>query len=400
MVTLFVKLEKLNPASKRDPDPRAIQFRDPKYGIELATYLKPMEHLLYELKGRPLPVTRVIGKGLSLPQRATLLREKWDRFQRPVCVSLDASRFDQHVSLELLQIEHSIYQHMNPDRELQRLLSYQLRNRGKSRLGLRYHTRGKRMSGDMNTALGNCVLMVLMVATFMRGRKYDMLDDGDDCLLIVEEEELNWVLENARPTFLEFGHEIKVENVAREFELIEWCQSRPVWTPRGWVFTRNPWKVLSGALTGSKYFGASLKTRRRLVRSVGLGEYILNEGIPILQEFGLALVRNAGEVDALQWDSNDPQWYTVRPMLQGRSLEDVAVGRADIASATRLSFAKAWGLTLGQQALAEAYLRRWAFNLEGQEVQCLDMEREHWRPVVQGTSEVYGPYPVWGGHPT
>ena len=149
-------------------------------------------------------------------------------FNAPVVVSLDASRFDQHVSKELLEIEHSIYMHMCPSGELRRLLQWQLHNKGVSSQGIRYHTRGKRMSGDMNTALGNCILMILMVSAFMDGRKYDMLDDGDDGLLIVEEDEYAWVCQNAEPAFLNFGMEIKVENVARSLEEVEWCQSNPI----------------------------------------------------------------------------------------------------------------------------------------------------------------------------
>jgi hypothetical protein len=236
-ITCFVKFEKLNSESKTNPDPRAIQFRDPRYGVSLARFLKPMEPHLYQLcgDGRTLPSTRVIGKGLSQVERAMLLRAKMASFASPVVVSLDASRFDQHVDIHLLRIEHSFYRHMASNApELSRLLSWQLYNRGSTHSGVQYRTRGKRMSGDMNTALGNCILMVLMVSTFMRGHRYDILDDGDDCLLICESGLLPWVLENVQDTFLQFGMEIKVEKVAH--------------TRRGGVVSVAPRCVRAGAL--------------------------------------------------------------------------------------------------------------------------------------------------------
>lgn len=175
-VKMFVKGEKLNP-KKNNPDPRAIQFRDPKYCVALARYLKPLEHALYELKGDgvTLPASRVIGKGLSQYGRAELLHNKMQMFKRARVLSLDAARFDQHVDIELLKIEHSVYMMMCYHPEFKKLLQWQLVNHGRSSRGIKYVAKGKRMSGDLNTALGNCLLMVIMVSTFMKGKHYDIL---------------------------------------------------------------------------------------------------------------------------------------------------------------------------------------------------------------------------------
>jgi len=185
-VTMFVKFEKID-STKVDPDPRAIQFRDPKYCVEVSKYLKPIEPHLYQFRGdgKQFPATRCIGKGLNSVERATLLKEKFDAFVDPVVISIDCSRFDQHCSAELLEIEHLVYKLLCPDPWFAEILSWQLTNRVRSRHGLEYVAHGRRMSGDMNTALGNCVLMVLMVAAAFQ-RDYDMLDDGDDVLVLVE----------------------------------------------------------------------------------------------------------------------------------------------------------------------------------------------------------------------
>ncbi len=367
-ISLFVKCEKLNPNAKVNPDPRAIQFRGYRYGAVLATYLKPMEHQLYNFQGGGIfPRGRLIGKGLSSVGRAQLIVQKWRSFVNPVAVSIDASRFDKHVSLEVLRIEHSIYLKMNPSPELQRLLSYQLRNVGRSREGMRYKTRGRRMSGDMNTALGNCIIMVLMVAAWCRGRKYDILDDGDDCLVFLEKADLTWAIASVGPAFLEFGMEVKVEAIAYEIEEIEWCQSRPVQVgPEEWRMVRNPSKVLGGALGGFKYFEQSIRARRRLVNTIGLGELACNAGVPVLQDFALSLVRISGTTRTLSLDSVDQLYYRVSRELRELGVKTLAdVKPRQIWPGSRFSYFKAWGVPAHEQVELERYFRAWMFSLGG-----------------------------------
>lgn len=366
-VKMFVKFEKLAP-KKLNPDPRAIQFRDPKYCVEVARFLKPIEHYLYSMcgGGRDLPNSRVIGKGLSSGQRASLLKHKLDQFESPVILSLDASRFDQHVDAELLKLEHMIYKGMCPDAWFAELLSWQLHNKGISSTGFRYSAYGKRMSGDMNTALGNCVLMVLMVSTFMRGRKYDLLDDGDDCLLIVEEELLEWVLENVEPVFLTYGMEIKIEHIAREMAEVEWCQSHPIeYAPEQWKFVRDPYKVCSTSLSGTKYF-TSEGARRKLVNTIGMAELALNLGVPVLQEYALALMRNAGTDEVLNLQESDGMYHRVKFELRALNIKHLCkLDPSPISAEARISFAAAFGMEVSRQLELEEFFKRWSFEISG-----------------------------------
>jgi hypothetical protein len=391
-VRMFVKFEKFNPG-KVNPDPRAIQFRSAKYCVALGKYLKSVEHALYALKGdgRILPNTRVIGKGLSMGERASLLRKKWEAFDCPIVVSLDASRFDMHVSRELLQIEHNVYLRMCNDRTFARLLSWQLDNKCISSLGLKYLARGRRMSGDMNTALGNCLLMVIMVSTIMRGHKYDILDDGDDCLLIIEKDTLPFVLEKLPAMFLEFGHEIKIENIAEDFECVEWCQSRPVEYSTGkFKFVRLPWKVLSTALSGIKYVEANDKVRRRLVNTIGMAEMILNLGIPILQEYGIALMRNADTPLVQRFDDIDSLYYRLHRELKALNMKQLEKRDPQpITPDARWSFYRAFGITPDDQVVAEDFLRTWSFSLLGDLTLPVDIDIQNWTSGPMLTSECY-----------
>lgn len=397
-IKMFVKFEKLSP-KKENPDPRAIQFRNPKYCVALARYLKPIEHHLYNLhgNGKDLPRTRVIGKGLSMADRAKLLVEKRKRFLSPVVLSLDAARFDQHVAFELLQIEHSVYLQACNDPFFAKLLMQQLVNKCRSSKGIKYRARGKRMSGDMNTALGNCLLMILMVSTFMRGKDYDILDDGDDCLLIIEESLLPWVLENIQKTFLTYGHELKVENVSKTLHGIEWCQGKIIeYDKDKFKFVRNPFKVMSVALGGVKFMDEHLGPRARLVNTIGMAELILNLGVPVLQEYALALMRNAGTTDSITMETlsqlNDGSYWRLSRELQAMNMK--CLTRRDpvrITDDARVSFSEAYDISVQEQLDMEDFLRGWEFNLLGDETRDRDIDVATWRLASDCSREVYHP---------
>jgi hypothetical protein len=123
----FVKAEKLNFNIKNDPAPRVIQPRSPRYNVEIGCYLRPLEKKLYKAIDT-LFNSPVIMSPYNSFTLAAQLRTKWEKFNEPVCIGLDASRFDQHVSQEALQFEHSIYNHIySNDRKLAWLLKMQLK---------------------------------------------------------------------------------------------------------------------------------------------------------------------------------------------------------------------------------------------------------------------------------
>lgn len=396
-IKMFVKFEKLLVDQKKiNPDPRAIQFRDPKYCVEIARFLKPCEHAIYQLQGDGiiLPKSRLIGKGLSMSERGNLLNSKLRRFRNPRIISLDAARFDQHVDVELLKLEHSIYLYMCGDLWFEQLLSWQLKNYGLSSRGIRYITKGKRMSGDMNTALGNCLLMILMVSTFMVGRDYDLLDDGDDCLLIIEVEDLPWVESNIVNAFLSYGHEIKVENVASKMEEVQWCQSRPVmYSPGRYKFVRDVDKVVSASLIGGKYVDSD-KSRRKLINTIGMGELILNLGIPVLQSYAMSLMRNADTPDIIVADEvDDGLYFRVHRELRRMNLKQlVRVDPQPINIDARLSFAAAFNMDISKQLSLEKFFDSWSFPISGCEFLPSELDVVTWLTGTIHSPEVA---PIW-----
>lgn len=379
VVDLFVKSE-ATMVKEEFKAPRAIQPRSYVYGVAIAQYVKPAEHMIYHVKGycqKGVPESRVIAKGLSQTARARLLAEKSSNFSNPVWMTLDASRFDLHVNKEQLRVEHGVYLHCVDDPEFRRLLNMQLVNHGRVREhGIKYTSDGGRMSGDMNTAVGNCVLMLLMCNEALERadiHKYDVLDDGDDIVVILEKGDELKLQSSVKATFLEFGHEVKIENVAYAFEDLEWCQCHPVQVDQGvWKLVRDPGKILGKGLSGTKYFNNPDEgTRRKLVHSLGLCEGILNTGVPVLQAYGRACVRWANTQDCLKLDTVDLLTDRIGKELGVRGVIDPRKYAhyldAEITPTARESFERAFGISVQEQYSLEEVLDGLELSLLGGE---------------------------------
>jgi len=293
----FVKAEFINSTDKPDPDPRVISPRDPRYNIEVGRYLRVVEHRIYGAIARMFRSPTVL-KGYNAEQIGGIFSEKWASFSKPVAVGLDASRFDQHVSYQALAWEHSIYNGIFRSAELEKLLRWQLRNqcRGYCYDGkLKYQTVGTRMSGDVNTGLGNCLIMCSLVHSYLRelGVKGSLANNGDDCVVIIESRDLPRFSAGLEDWFHEMGFVMKVEKPVYILEEIEFCQTHPVFDGEKYIMVRN-------LRTGLAKDCCSLKLLDDPTicydwfRAVGLGGLSLTGGIPIYQSFYSSFLRHAG----------------------------------------------------------------------------------------------------------
>lgn len=242
-LSTFIKAEKVNWSKKPDPAPRVIQPRNPRYNVELGRYLLPIEKKVYraidEAFGSP-----TIMSSYNSTELANVLHTKWSRFSQPVCVGMDASRFDQHVSATALKFEHDLYKNIfGKDKFLMQLLSWQINNRGFAKASdgwFSYYKKGSRMSGDMNTSLGNKFIMCAMSKAYLDtvGVPVEFVNNGDDCLLILDRRHLN-KLRGLEQYFSEFGFKIVREPPVYEFEHIEFCQTKPLYCNGVWRMVRN-----------------------------------------------------------------------------------------------------------------------------------------------------------------
>ena len=141
------------------------------------------------------------------------------------------------------------------DSELAALLKVQLANVGIAFLDghrIDYITDGCRMSGDMNTSLGNCLIMSALVLLYCRERgvRAKLANNGDDCLVFMDRRSLAQFRGGLHQWFVDFGFNITEEETAHVFERCEFCQSRPVWSGYEWVMVRNPQVALAKDVMG------------------------------------------------------------------------------------------------------------------------------------------------------
>jgi len=343
-VSTFVKAEKVNFSVKGDPAPRVIQPRSPRYNLEVGRYLKLFEKELVRGFRRGWGYD-VILKGKNADGVAQSLRDNWDVFHDPVCIGLDASRFDQHVSVEALLFEHSIYNSVFRSPELARLLRWQLRNTGFGRIGdqcAKYVVDGCRMSGDINTGMGNCLIMSAIVLAYFEHHHIDarLANNGDDCVVFIERKNYP-LLKNIDQWFTDFGFKLKREPLVDVFERVEFCQAQPVLVGNGWRMVRNPWTAMSKDCVSLLSWDSveSFDVWRDAIAVCG-GE--LTSGVPLWQSFydSIRSGGRTGGVDAV---------YDTGMGMMARGVRKVQ----HISSRSRFSFWLAFGIDPDLQTACE-----------------------------------------------
>lgn len=357
MADLFVK------------DPRVIQARTPRYNANLGRFLKLNEKRIFAGIDRIFQEfatvkTRTVMKGLNATQRGQDISDKWNTFINPVAVMLDASRFDEHVSRLMLEWEHSIYLALfrgeSPgDLELlEQLLRHQVNNNcsGYCKDGkIKYRVVGNRMSGDMNTGLGNVIIMTAMMyrlftelgckrrnTTRVGQRMHlELVNDGDDCVILCEREQLQSILDYIPNFFMQYGFEMSIDGVTDTLEKIKFCQCSPIYTPRGYIMVRNVRAAMAKdaisilPINNSKQYNAF----RGAVAGCGLA---LTAGIPISQAWYEALGRKELLVAPTQFTTG---MHFLSRGLHPRHLE--------IHPDTRVSFYEAFGVLPDHQIALE-----------------------------------------------
>jgi hypothetical protein len=349
-VKMFVKADKLTDVGCEPKKPRAIQGRDPRFNLEYGKYIKPIEHYLCGWKGvrRGVPRTRVFAKGLNWTERAKLVREKLRHFKH--CVSLDASSFDASVRVWHLLGVHRVYEALiGKDHEFSWLLKQTLVNEGKTAHGIRYKIVGNRMSGDMDTGIGNSMLAFLLVWTAVRKFglcKWDILCDGDDILVFTDVEVPSWVWTREGASL---GFDWKIEgrwSRGDPLENIEFCRHRMVEVGGQWRFVRGTRAL---ATFGVTHVHTSLKAHMRYMKGVAMSELHASQGVPCASILSAEVLKAVGRLKAL---------YVHSDLYKFGNYVDPACFKAKTAipieSGTRLSYWRAFGISVEQQVQYES----------------------------------------------
>lgn len=352
-VSLFLKAEKWQlPAGTELKTPRAIQFRGPRYNICLARYLAPLEKRLYSLLQRSHTRQRLYSsKGLCPTARAQQVRRLWERHPRPAVLCLDSSRFDAHVSEGVLRAEHSVYQELSrADRHLSWLLGLQRRNRGRGVHGTEYFLRGGRMSGDVNTALGNTVVNGGMLWLACRGEVADILVEGDDALVFAPLEVCRRLADRLPVALERWGFELRVSSIARTLGEISYCSSAVIAVGADLALSVREWPkpLVTDCWTVKPVTGRAV-AKKAYTLAVGL--WYLYRGVPVYQAWAEYLLSWVGPTKVDPW--YDREWW--------RRVQEAMAGPACEATAqhpdARAGFAEVSGLPPSDQLALEARLR-------------------------------------------
>ncbi len=365
----FVKVEPTDGTDK-DPVPRLISMRGFRYALELGRYLCVAEERLYHAVAehfheRPTN-TPIILKGYNLRDRAEIMREKVDAIPDWVAISVDANRFDQHVSVPALLLEHLIYNKVFRSSYLAMLLRWQLRNVGSAYFKdvmIKWAVHGVRQSGDMNTSLGNCLLMSILAMSYLRslGVLGEVINDGDDTVFIVSRRDADRVIGGMEGYFRRAGFSLRVEGVTDVFERIDFCQCRPVHLVDGWCLVRKPWRALANAGVGCGNW-AQPALQPIMLWSQGISGVHMNWAVPVMEHFYREMVahgkrpRRGGLVDDKSGMSRE-----VRRMAGSRhfKLESMPVQLPEIPDFTRISFSQAFDIHPSLQRQLESIKLEW-----------------------------------------
>lgn len=351
--TAFVKAEKINRSRKVDPAPRLIQPRSVRYNVELGSYLRLNEHRMLVAIDRVFGSTTVM-KGLNVEQVGSSIAKKWAMFGSPVGIGLDASRFDQHCSIQALEYEHSFYTAVFPnDKHLQKMLGWQLHNKGWGNAvdgTIKYEVEGCRMSGDINTSLGNCIIMCGLVYTYLKekGVTAELVNNGDDNVIICETNDMD-KLSDIGEWFLQKGYTLVLEEPVYELEKVEFCQSQPINVGGHYKMVRQPKNCLAKDAVSLSSIRNETDMKTTL-SAVGMCNMVINSGVP---------VQYAAAERMWQKGNRKEVHFDLQRRLIGyggtERIRNLKLRNHSISDTTRLSYFKAFGIDPDTQMKLEEY---------------------------------------------
>jgi len=349
----FVKYEMYDFDDKSDPVPRGINPRSDVYLVELGRYLRPIEKRIYEAIDKVYGY-RVVLKGLNNQQRGKIIAEHFRSIRDPVCVPLDASRFEQSCSEEVLHWEHRRYMKYYPgDKYFKKLLAWQRSNKGHSYCTdgeLKFAISGGRGSGDFNTGLGNNMITAKLVGNVMEILSidnYKFFCDGDDACVVISRNQYNHFVKYAKTLFREYGFRMKLGDPAYDIERIDFCSARPVFDGSDYCMVRSPAKLF-GKDTISRHDLSSRKNWKDWAYAVGMCHLHLGGGYPVQQSFANVFLRST--------DSKTINLKYLDEWKMGNAWKDMVRENANISERARYSYWLAFGLTPDEQIAIEHYL--------------------------------------------
>lgn len=251
----FIKIEKkdmpvkhygMQTTYQKDSAARGISPRHPLFNIAIGRYIKKMEKKIYKsLQSIFRETTPVVSKGYNNVEQAQHLLQKHNKYTDPVWLLFDAERFDEHVSKPMLKWLTSIYNECINDIEFAKWVKRFTNNRIVFQCDngrIKFKLKRNRMSGEMDTGLGNTIVSLAILYSFLK--KHNLLtkvspyDNGDDLIVGMDRSTLHY-FDGYKQHAYELGFRMKVDGPYNTFEEIVFCQTQPVWDGKQYRMVRQ-----------------------------------------------------------------------------------------------------------------------------------------------------------------
>lgn len=269
-VKTFVKTESY-PALKHC---RTINSRVDKVKVFMGPRAKAVEQVVYEckefIKHTPVP---------ERPAKIASLRQAGRHYYLS-----DYTAFESHFISEFMDAcECELYRWVLSDDVHVSLMCDIMTgmNNLKTRSGIRCSLRGRRMSGEMTTSVGNGFsnLMLAMFVAYKKGGKIEGFVEGDDGIFVTD-------VELAEADFARVGFTCKL------LEVNDPCECIPVFTPKDLDLRFG---VNAGAFCGicSSPSGEIIRDPRKFCCEFGWTSSFINAGQPIMDQLARAKALSA-----------------------------------------------------------------------------------------------------------
>jgi hypothetical protein len=212
--------------------------------------------------------------------------------------------------------------------------------------------------GNTLIMLGDVVATMMSITELLGVEpRYTTLADGDNCLVFVEAKRANWVHANFASILSNLSaRELEVGPPVTVFEHVVFGQCKPLELGGGRVtMVRDPWKVLSGALCGHRHYDHMVHGRK-VLKVVSQCELALASGVPLLQAYFATVVERLETTR----DLSSPEDYLEGSLLAAVRFQGLDYHAARVVPITleaRLSFEKAWGISVPYQHALEESLK-------------------------------------------
>lgn len=321
-------------------DSRAIYARVDEFKCIFGPYCKQLENRLYQLPE--------FIKHVPVISRAKYVHDRLGKYSK--FLATDYTGYECHFTPEMMcAVEMVLYNYMfcRTRPEEFALLNDCCRtiwstNRCEFK-EIKANIRARRMSGEMNTSLGNgftnfIILKYIMEKKGISEDNYSFVVEGDDCLCGFNGE---------YPTtedYANVGFTVKIEQ-HEKLETASFCGL--VFSPENFISIANPLKIIMNTgYARKKYVYSSDKTRKELLRAKGFSICYQYSGVPILQEYGRMLLRNT-EGSRFKFDDD------YQSQLIKREMGDIVEVNKPIEMSTRLLMEKVFSFTIAEQHYLE-----------------------------------------------